>query len=104
MEKAIMNESFYPFDFAAVLDSAETIEVFLADAFETEDLEHIRVALGIVARSEGVTELVQKTDISREKISDAFSAPDALTSEISVAVLKAMNLRLPLGSQQSKVS
>jgi DNA-binding phage protein len=39
-----MAEKFTPYDPAAALDSRETIEVFLNDAFETSDAVHISAA------------------------------------------------------------
>lgn len=91
-----MTEAFYPFDFTAALECAEAIEIFLTDAFETQDLEHIAAALAIAARSEGMSELSLRTGFSREQISLSFSTPDCLKSEITLALLKAMDLNLPL--------
>ena len=57
-----MTEHLYDYDPTAVLDSDETIAVFMADAFETGDAGYIARALGVVARAKGMSH------ISREVI------------------------------------
>jgi len=99
-----MAEKFYPFDFAAALDSAEAIEIFLTDAFETQDIEHIAAALKIVASSEGVVELAAKAELPQAQISQALSAPHNLASETTLAVLSIMGLSLPTPPQRVSVS
>ena len=49
-----MTEHLYDYDPTAVLDSDETIAVFIADAFETGDAGYIARALGVVARAKGM--------------------------------------------------
>ena len=49
-----MTEHLYDYDPTAVLDSDETIAVFIADAFETGDAGYIAKALGVVARAKGM--------------------------------------------------
>lgn len=99
-----MAEKFYPFDFAAALDSAEAIKIFLTDAFETQDIEHIAAALKIVARAEGIVELAAKTELPLAQISHALSAPNNLTSETTIAVLSIMGLSLPTAPQRFSAS
>lgn len=99
-----MAEKFYPFDFTAALDSVEAIEIFLTDAFETQDIEHIAVALKIVARSEGVVELAGKAELPQAQISQALSSPDNLASETTLAVLSIMGLSLPTPPQRFSAS
>lgn len=61
------------FDPAELLDSNEAIEVFLADAFETEDPAYISKALGVVARAKGMANVAGETGLSREQLYKSLS-------------------------------
>ncbi len=52
-----MAEKFSPYDPAQALNSPEAVEVFMADAFETGDAEHISAALAVVAKGQGLTQV-----------------------------------------------
>lgn len=99
MGATVRTVKFYPFDFAAALDSAEAIEIFLVSALETQDIEHIAAALKIVARSEGLAELAARAELPQAQISQALAAPNNLTSETTLAVLSIMGLNLPTPPQ-----
>jgi len=55
-----MAEQIYNYDPAAVLDSAEAIEIFMADAFETGNSGYIAEALGVVARAKGMSQIANE--------------------------------------------
>jgi DNA-binding phage protein len=55
-----------PFDAADYLESAVAVEAFLIDAFESEDPAVIADAIGIVARSRGMTALGPRLGLSPE--------------------------------------
>jgi probable addiction module antidote protein len=65
---------------AAKFDAAEYIEdegdvlAFLEAALEENDPQYFIKALGIVARSKGMTEIAKKTGRGRESLYKAFSA------------------------------
>lgn len=46
-----MKEQFYDYDPADALTDAESIAVFMEDAFETGDAAYIAKCLGVVARA-----------------------------------------------------
>lgn len=46
-----MSERFYDYDPAEALDSAEAIEVFLADALETDDASYVAEAVEVAKRA-----------------------------------------------------
>ncbi len=54
------------YDPAEDLDSSETIEFFLNDAFQTGDPGYISKALGVVARAKGMASVAGETGLSRE--------------------------------------
>jgi probable addiction module antidote protein len=57
----IMAERFFPYDPADALDSLEAIEVFLVDAFETNDAAHIAAAFSDVARAKGMNAFAEQS-------------------------------------------
>lgn len=62
-----------PFDPAAYVTDAQAVEVFLADAFESEDPAVIIEAIGVVARSRGMTALAADTGLARQSLYKALS-------------------------------
>jgi probable addiction module antidote protein len=62
-----------PFDPAAYLTSAEGIEEYLTSAFESDDPAVITDALGVVARSHGMSALAADTGLTRQSLYKALS-------------------------------
>lgn len=46
-----MSEQLYDYDLLSVLDSAEAIEVFMADALETDDAAYVAKAEAVVEQA-----------------------------------------------------
>ena len=63
-----MTEQLTTYAPAAALVDDEEIVFFMADAFETGDATYIAKALSVVARAKGMTEITQKTGLSREQL------------------------------------
>lgn len=89
-----MTEKFTVYDPAAALDSAEAVEVFLADAFETGDASHIASAIGIVARAKGMTLVAAETGLSREQLYRSFGSHGNPTLKTTLLILKSLGLEL----------
>ena len=89
-----MAEIFSPYDPVDALDSDEAIGVFMADAFETGDADHIAAALGVAARAKGMTELATRTGLSREQLVSSLSAHGNPSLKITLAVMSAIGLAL----------
>jgi probable addiction module antidote protein len=89
-----MTEKLYEYNFAEQLDDIEAIEVFLEDAFETNDPGYIAQALGVVARSKGMSEIAKKTGLSREQLYRSLSDKGNPTLQTLLAVLTTLNLHL----------
>jgi probable addiction module antidote protein len=64
----------YPFDASEHLDTPEAIQEYLAAAFETEDPAFIADALGVIAKSFGMTRLAQDTGLSRPALYKALNS------------------------------
>jgi probable addiction module antidote protein len=61
------------FDPANYLKTEEDILTYLEIAMEGNDPKHIANALGVVARSKGMTEIAKKTGLGRQALYTALS-------------------------------
>ena len=73
MPKKIKQEKLPPYDPAEDLASDETIAVFMAEAFQTNDVGYIAHALGVVVRAKGMAQIADQTGLSREQLYRSFS-------------------------------
>ena len=94
-----MTEKTYPYDPADALTSKEAIAIFIADAFETGDPAYIAHALGVVARSKGMSELARETGLSREQLYRSFSEQGNPTLKTMLALMKALGLDMTAKEQ-----
>jgi probable addiction module antidote protein len=83
-----------PFDPANYLKSEEDILYFLEAAMEGSDPKHIAGALGVVARSQGMSEIARKTGLGRQALYTALSESGNPTLETLTSVLGALGLEL----------
>jgi probable addiction module antidote protein len=83
-----------PFDGAEYLDDDELQAELLSDALATGDLDAITAALGIVARARGMTELAQKTGLTRSALYAALKEGGNPTLDTVLRVVKALGVQL----------
>ena len=83
-----------PFDPAEHIETEEDILYYLEAAMEGNDSKHIANALGVVARSKGMTEIAKKTGLGRQALYNALSENDNPTLETLTSVLTALGLEL----------
>lgn len=83
-----------PFDAAKYITEPEDVVDLLNDAFESGHQGYITRALGVVARSEGMTKLAAKTGINRQALYTALSEDGNPTLETLLGVLSALGIRL----------
>jgi|CXWL01.1.fsa_nt_gi probable addiction module antidote protein len=80
------------------LKTPEDVVLFLDEAFlgarEDNDPGLIAHALGVVARSKGMTAIAEQTGRSRESLYRAFSADGNPTLSTLIGVLETLGLRL----------
>lgn len=91
------------FDPAEYLDTAESQQALLEDAFETGDRAYILNAMGIVARARGMSGLQKQTGLNRATLYAALSEEGNPTFETMLAVLNALGLKMavkPAGSSE----
>ena len=83
-----------PFDPANYLKSEEDILFFIEAAMEDNDPKHLARALGVVARSQGMSEIARKSGLGRQALYNALSENGNPTLETLTAVLDALGLQL----------
>ena len=83
-----------PYDSADLIETEEDILTYLEAAMEGNDPKHIANALGVVARSKGMTEIAKKTGLGRQALYNALSENGNPTLETLTSVLGALGLEL----------
>jgi probable addiction module antidote protein len=89
------------FDAAKYLRTDEERAWYLEDAFETGDKASIVDAIGVVARSKGMSELARETKLTREGLYKALSADGNPQLDTILRVLGALKLRISVIPAQS---
>jgi len=89
------------YDPAEDLGSDEAIAVFMAEAFQTNDVAYISHALGVVARAKGMAQIAGKTGLSQEQLYRSFSAKGNPTLKTTLAVMKALGVQLTTKAQEA---
>lgn len=84
------------FDAAEVLTNEETVQHYLAIAFEEGDPRHIRRALWTVARVRGVSQVASDAGLAEDDLHAALSDGGDLDFATFVAVLRALGFKLAL--------
>ena len=90
MKKAI------EWDAAEFLDDDKTIAAYLNAALEDDNQELLIVALGNVARAKGMTQLSEKTGITRDGLYKALSPTGNPSFATIQKVIKAMDLEFKI--------
>jgi len=85
-------------DSADYLKTSADIAAYLEAAFEDGDADLIRIALGNVARSEGMTEIAKATGLTRASLYKALSAEGNPEFATVLKVIKALGLKLTVAA------
>ncbi len=83
-----------PFDAAKYITEPGDVIDLLNDAFESSHAGYIASALGIVARSEGMSKIAAKTGVNRQALYTALSESGNPTLETLLKVMSALGVRL----------
>jgi probable addiction module antidote protein len=94
MPKKTRREKLTPYDPAEDLASDEAIAIFMAEAFQTNDVGYIAHALGVVARAKGMAQIADQTGLSREQLYRSFSEKGNPTLKTTLAVMNALGVKL----------
>lgn len=87
-----------PFDAAEFLTDREAIHAFLQVTFEDGDLDDIRAALDVVARSKGMTDVARETGITREALYKSLGPKGNPTLETLYNLIKALGFKLSIAA------
>ena len=90
-----------PLDGAEYFRTPESVIELLNDAFESGEAGYIAVALGVAARSEGMTKLAARTGVNCQALYTALSENGNPTLETLLKVLAAMGVRLRCESKEA---
>jgi probable addiction module antidote protein len=85
-----------PFDPAAYIADVEGLEEYLVSAFESDDPAIIADALGVVARSRGMSALAAETGMARQTLYKALSSTGNPEFSTVLKVAHALGFRLTL--------
>jgi probable addiction module antidote protein len=85
-----MKRELHENDLLEQLNDAEALRVFIEKAFATRDADYIAKALGLAAKSKGMSEMAEKTGISKEQLSESLSENGNPTLKTVLSVLGAM--------------
>jgi probable addiction module antidote protein len=81
------------------LDTTEDIAAYLEAVFEDGDPELISHALGVVARSKGMTEVARSTGLGRQNLYKALSTEGRPEFATVLKVIKALGLKLTVAAE-----
>jgi probable addiction module antidote protein len=87
-----------PYDSADYLETPEQVALYLEEVFADGDPALIGKALGVVARSKGMSQIAQQSGLSRESLYRALSADGNPRLDTLIKVLRALGLRLSVES------
>jgi len=82
------------FDAAELIETPEDVAYFLESAFEDNDAAGIARALGIVARSAGMTKIADAAGVSRQALYKTLTEDGNPGLASVIGVLKALGFRL----------
>ena len=87
-----------PYDSAEYLETPQDVAAYLEAAFEDGDPALITHALGVVARSEGMTEVARKAGLSRASLYKALSEDGRPEFVTVLRVLRALGLKMSVAA------
>ena len=86
----------FPWDVTEHLDSEEAIAAYLDAVFEDGDPKLIAAAIGDVARARGMSEIAEKSGLSRESLYQALSSDGNPEMATVLKVMRALGMRVSI--------
>ena len=84
----------FPWDVTEHLDSEDAIAAYLDAVFEDGDPKLIAAAIGDVARARGMSEIAEKSGLSRESLYRALSSDGNPEMATVLKVMRALGMRV----------
>lgn len=82
------------FDAAEYLETPEAVAAFLDEAAKADDPAHFARALGVAARSKGMSKIAKEVGVTREALYRALSEDGNPRLSTLFGVMRALGLRL----------
>ncbi len=89
-----MAEQTYKYDPTAALDTEEAVNIFLNDAFETENPAYITEALGLILRAKDISQTPQADNLNREQLYKTLSSEENPTFTTVINIMKSLGFSL----------
>ena len=83
-------------DAVEYLDSPEMIREYLRVSFEEGDTEQLLMAIGQVAKAQGISEIARKANLSRQNLYKALSQGSSPQFETIRKVVEALGCKLSI--------
>ena len=93
-----------PFDGTKYLRTPGDVIALLNDALESGEPGYFAVALGVIARSEGMSKIAAKAGVNRQALYTALSENGNPTLETLLSVLTALGIRLKCEANLDKAA
>lgn len=93
-----------PFDAAKYIRSPEDVIDTLNDAFESGEPAYVAVALGTIARSEGMSKIAEKAGVNRQALYTALGENGNPTLETLLKVMAALGIELKCEANLGKAA
>jgi probable addiction module antidote protein len=90
-----------PYDSAEFLDTPKAVKFYIEEAMESGDPQLISHALGVVARAKSMSDIAQKSGMSRESLYRSLSPTGKPEFSTVMNVLKALGLGLSVHTVSS---
>ena len=93
-----------PYDPADYLESDVAMSYYLTEAFHSGDEAVIIDAIGVIARAKGMTDIAEKSGLSRPSLYRGLSKKGKPQFGTILAVLKALNISLEAKALDAKAA
>ncbi|MCI6863583.1 addiction module antidote protein [Anaerobiospirillum succiniciproducens] len=82
------------FDAEAYTSDSQDIAIFINEALQSNDANHIANALGIAARGRGIKEVALLSNLSESQLEQSLNQEGNPTLDTLIKTLKALNLKI----------
>ena len=89
-----MNKNLTTFDVAHYLDSKEMIAEYLSQVLSDGDMDELLLAIGNIAKANGMTQIAKDTGLGRESLYKTFSQGSKPKFETVMKVLNSFGVKL----------
>lgn len=89
-----MSETLMPFDMAAMLDSDEAINEYVAQVWAEGDTDELIRAVGYVAKARGMAQIAKDSGLGRASLYKALAPGAKPRFETMIKVMNAIGIKL----------